>query len=162
MTLQPGTMLGPHEILSLLGVGGMGEVYKGRDTRLDRLVAIKTLPAHLADRPEVRERFEREAKTIANLKHPNICVLYDIGHQDGGDYLVMEYLEGETLAARLQKGILPLDQVLKYSMEIADALDKAHRAGVTHRDIKPGNIMLVPGTGSKTSTKLLDFGLAKL
>ena len=135
----------------------MGEVYKARDTRLDRIVAIKVLPTHLADRSELRERFEREAKTIASLNHPHICVLYDIGHQDGIDYLVMEYLEGETLAQRLQKGPLPIQQVLQYAIEIADALDKAHRKGITHRDLKPGNIML-----TKSGTKLLDFGLAKL
>ena len=135
----------------------MGEVYKARDTRLDRIVAIKVLPTHLADRAELRERFEREAKTIASLNHPHICTLYDIGHQDDVDFLVMEYLEGETLAQRLLKGPLPLDQVLQYAIEIADALDKAHRKGVTHRDLKPGNIML-----TKSGTKLLDFGLAKL
>src|SRR3990170_7018619 len=105
--LKPGTKLGPYEILSQIGAGGMGEVYKGRDTRLERLVAVKTLPAHLAERPELRERFKREAHAIANLKHAHICVLYDIGHQDGIDYLVMEYLEGETLAERLQKGAVP-------------------------------------------------------
>ena len=135
----------------------MGEVYRARDTRLDRIVAIKVLPSHLADRPELRERFEREARTIASLNHPHICTLHDIGQQDGIDYLVMEYLEGETLAHRLQKGPLPLEQMLQYAIEIADALDKAHRKGVTHRDLKPGNIML-----TKTGTKLLDFGLAKL
>src|SRR6202162_5401287 len=157
MAILPGTRLGPYEILTAIGAGGMGEVYKARDTRLDRIVAIKVLPAHLADRSELRERFEREAKTIASLNHPHICVLYDIGEQDGIDYLVMEYLEGETLAQRLQKGPLPLDQVLRYAIEIADALDKAHRKGITHRDLKPGNIML-----TKSGTKLLDFGLAKL
>jgi len=135
----------------------MGEVYKARDTRLDRIVAIKVLPTHLADRAELRDRFEREAKTIASLNHPHICVLYDIGQQDGIDYLVMEYLEGETLAQRLQKGPLPIEQVLQYAIEIADALDKAHRKGITHRDLKPGNVML-----TKSGTKLLDFGLAKL
>jgi serine/threonine-protein kinase len=135
----------------------MGEVYRARDTRLDRIVAIKVLPPHLADRSELRERFEREAKTIASLNHPHICVLHDIGQQDGIDYLVMEYLEGETLAQRLHKGPLPLEQVLQFAVEIADALDKAHRKGVTHRDLKPGNIML-----TKSGTKLLDFGLAKL
>ena len=155
--LKPGTKLGPHEILSLLGAGGMGEVYKARDSRLDRLVAIKILPAHLADRPELRERFEREARAIASLKHPHICVLYDVGQQDGVHYLVMEHLEGVTLAERLKKGPLPLDEVLQYAVEIADALDKAHRATVTHRDIKPANIML-----TKEGSKLLDFGLAKL
>jgi len=135
----------------------MGEVYKARDTRLDRTVAIKVLPTHLADRAELRERFEREAKTIASLNHPHICTLYDTGHQDEIDFLVMEYIEGETLAQRLQKGALPIQQVLQYAIEIADALDKAHRKGITHRDLKPGNIML-----TKSGTKLLDFGLAKL
>jgi Tol biopolymer transport system component len=135
----------------------MGEVYKARDTRLDRIVAIKVLPTHLADRSELRERFEREGRTIASLNHPHICTLHDIGQQDGIDYLVMEYLEGETLAHRLLKGSLPLDQVLQFAIEISDALDKAHRKGVTHRDLKPGNIML-----TKAGTKLLDFGLAKL
>jgi serine/threonine protein kinase len=157
MTIRAGTKLGPYEILNAIGAGGMGEVYKARDTRLDRIVAIKILPAHLADRAELRERFEREAKTIASLNHPHICTLYDTGHQDDIDFLVMEYLEGETLAQRLQKGALPLEQVLQYAIEISDALDKAHRKGVTHRDLKPGNIML-----TKTGTKLLDFGLAKL
>jgi Tol biopolymer transport system component len=157
MPLSAGTKLGPYEVLSAIGAGGMGEVYKARDTRLDRIVAIKVLPTHLADRSELRERFEREAKTIASLNHPHICVLHDIGQQDGIDYLVMEYLEGETLAQRLLKGPLPLEQVLRYAIEISDALDKAHRKGVTHRDLKPGNIML-----TKSGTKLLDFGLAKL
>jgi eukaryotic-like serine/threonine-protein kinase len=157
MAILSGKRLGPYEILSAIGAGGMGEVYRARDTRLDRTVAIKVLPTHLADRSELRERFEREARTVASLNHPHICTLYDIGHQDGTDYLVMEYLEGETLAQRLAKGPLPLDQVLQYAIEIADALDKAHRKGVTHRDLKPGNIML-----TKSGTKLLDFGLAKL
>jgi eukaryotic-like serine/threonine-protein kinase len=157
MAILPGRRLGPYEILSAIGAGGMGEVYKARDTRLDRIVAIKVLPAHLADRAELRERFDREAKTIASLNHPHICTLYDTGHQDDIDFLVMEYLEGETLAQRLQKGALPIQQVLQYAIEIADALDKAHRKGVTHRDLKPGNIML-----TKSGTKLLDFGLAKL
>jgi Tol biopolymer transport system component/predicted Ser/Thr protein kinase len=157
MPILPGRRLGPYEILSAIGAGGMGEVYKARDTRLDRIVAIKVLPTHLADRSELHERFDREAKTIASLNHPHICVLQDIGHQDGTDYLVMEYLEGETLAQRLLKGSLPIQQVLQYAIEIADALDKAHRKGITHRDLKPGNIML-----TKSGTKLLDFGLAKL
>src|ERR1700674_76171 len=157
MAILPGRRLGPYEILSSIGAGGMGEVYKARDTRLDRIVAIKVLPAHLADRAEWRERFEREAKTIASLNHPHICTLHDIGHQDEIDFLVMEYLEGETLAQRLAKGALPIQQVLQYAIEISDALDKAHRKGVTHRDLKPGNIMI-----TKTGTKLLDFGLAKL
>jgi eukaryotic-like serine/threonine-protein kinase len=155
--LNAGAKLGPYEILSSVGAGGMGEVYRARDTRLNRIVAIKVLPAHLADKPELRERFEREARTIASLNHPHICTLHDIGQQDGVDYLVMEYLEGETLAQRLLKGPLPLEQVLQYAIEISDALDKAHRKGVTHRDLKPGNIMI-----TKSGTKLLDFGLAKL
>jgi serine/threonine-protein kinase len=157
MGLRTGTQLGPYEILSAVGAGGMGEVYRARDTRLDRIVAVKILSDHLSDRAELRERFEREARTIASLNHPHICTLHDIGHQHGSDFLVMEYLEGETLAERLKKGPLPLDQVLQYAIEIADALDKAHRKGITHRDLKPGNIMI-----TKSGTKLLDFGLAKL
>src|ERR1700739_1003237 len=157
MPIESGRRLGPYEILTAIGAGGMGEVYRARDTRLDRTVAIKVLPTHLADRSELRERFEREAKTIASLNHPHICTLYDTGHQDGTDYLVMEYIEGETLALRLRKGALPVGQVLQYAIEIADALDKAHRKGITHRDLKPGNIML-----TKSGAKLLDFGLAKL
>src|ERR1039458_8875048 len=157
MSVNAGTRFGPYEILSAAGAGGMGEVYRARDARLGRAVAIKILPVHLADRADLRERFDREARTIAGLNHPHICTLYDVGHQDGTDYLVMEYLEGETLAQRLQKGLLPLDQVLRYAIEIADALDKAHRKGITHRDLKPGNIML-----TKSGAKLLDFGLAKL
>src|SRR6201982_2719740 len=157
MGLHIGTQLGPYEILSAIGAGGMGEVYRARDTRLERTVAIKVLPAHLADKRDLRERFEREARTIASLNHPHICTLHDIGHQDGTDYLVMEYLEGETLAERLKKGPLPLNQVLRNAIEIADALDKAHRRGITHRDLKPGNIMV-----TKSGAKLLDFGLAKL
>ena len=157
MAILPGRRLGPYEILSAIGAGGMGEVYKARDTRLDRTVAIKILPEHLADRPELRDRFDREAKTIASLNHPHICTLFDTGRQDGTDFLVLEYIEGETLAQRLTKGPLPLQQVLQHAIEIADALDKAHRKGITHRDLKPGNIML-----TKSGTKLLDFGLAKL
>src|SRR5579864_8951920 len=157
MAISLGLRLGPYEILSAIGVGGMGEVYRAKDTRLDRIVAIKVLPPHLADSPELKERFEREARTIGSLNHPHICTLYDIGHQDGTDFLVMEYLEGDTLAQRLVKGRPPLDQVLQYAIEIADALDKAHHKGITHRDLKPRNIML-----TKSGTKLLDFGLAKL
>src|SRR6202162_5348927 len=157
MPILPGRRLGPFEILSAIGAGGMGEVYRAKDTRLHRIVAIKVLPPNLADSPELRERLEREARTIGSLNHPHICTLHDIGHQDGTDFLVMEYLEGETLAHRLTKGPLPLDHVLQYAIEIADALDKAHRKGITHRDLKPGNIML-----TKSGTKLLDFGLAKL
>src|ERR1700676_4906671 len=157
MPLDPGTRLGPYEILAPLGEGGMGKVYKARDTRLDRLVAIKLLQADIADRPELQERFEREARTVASLNHPHICTLYDIGHQDNAGFLVMEYLEGETLAQRLESGPLPLEEVLRYATEIADALDKAHSKGVIHRDLKPANIML-----TSTGSKLLDFGLAKL
>ena len=134
----------------------MGEVYRARDTRLERTVAIKILPAHLSSDPVRKQRFEREAKTISGLNHPNICVLYDVGAQDGVDYLVMEFVEGETLAKRLEKGPLPLEQVLKLGGQIADAMDKAHRSGVVHRDLKPGNIML-----TSTGAKVLDFGLAK-
>src|SRR6516165_11060303 len=126
MALSSGTKLGPYEIQSRLGAGGMGEVYRARDTRLDRTVAIKILPAHLSDNAEAKQRFEREAKTISSLNHPHICVLYDVGHQDGTDYLVMECVEGETLAKRLEKGPLPLEQVLRYGSQIAEALDKAH------------------------------------
>jgi Tol biopolymer transport system component len=155
--LTPGTRLGSYEIVAAIGAGGMGEVYRARDTRLHRDVAIKVLASNMAHRADLRERFEREARTIAGLNHPHICVLHDIGHQDGLDYLVMEYLEGETLAARLKRGPLPLAQALQYGAEIGDALDKAHRKGVTHRDLKPGNIIL-----TRTGAKLLDFGLAKL
>jgi Tol biopolymer transport system component/predicted Ser/Thr protein kinase len=157
MALAQGTRLGSYEVVAQIGAGGMGEVYRALDTRLDRIVAIKVLPSHLAGKPELRERFEREARTIASLNHPHICTLYDIGHQDGTDFLVMEHLEGETLAQRLLKGPLQLEQVLQYAIEIADALDKAHSKGITHRDLKPGNIML-----TKAGAKLLDFGLAKL
>lgn len=154
--LAPGTQLGPYEIMASLGAGGMGEVYRARDTRLERTVAIKILPAHLSSDPVRKLRFEREAKAISGLNHPNICGLYDVGHQDGMDYLIMECAEGETLARRLEDGPLPLEQVLKFGMQIADALDKAHRNRVVHRDLKPNNIMLTP-----TGAKLLDFGLAK-
>jgi serine/threonine protein kinase len=156
MALASGTKLGPYEIKSPLGAGGMGEVYRARDTRLDRPVAIKILPPQFTADPVSKQRFEREAKTISSLNHPHICVLYDIGHQEGIDYIVMECLEGETLAKRLEKGPLPLDQTLKYGAQIAEALDKAHRHGIVHRDLKPGNIML-----TATGAKLLDFGLAK-
>ena len=134
----------------------MGEVYRARDTRLDRVVAIKVLPSHLADAPDLQERFEREARAVAALNHPHICTLHDVGRQDDTAFLVMEHLEGETLAARLEKGALPVDQALRYAIQIADALDKAHSAGIVHRDLKPANIMLV-----RTGAKLLDFGLAK-
>ena len=156
MALSEGTRLGPYEILAPLGAGGMGEVYRAKDMRLDREVAIKVLPQHLSRSPEFKQRFEREAKSISQLTHPHICTLYDVGHHDGTDFLVMELLEGETVAQRLTKGALPIEQVLRHGVEIASALDAAHRKGVVHRDLKPGNIML-----TKSGAKLLDFGLAK-
>src|SRR6266516_481810 len=156
MPLATGTRLGPYEILSPIGAGGMGEVYQARDTRLERTVAVKVLPRHLSENSDVRLRFEREAKTISSLSHPHICALYDVGNQDGVEYLVMEFLEGETLAERLARGPLPLEQTLRHGIEIADALDKAHRQGIVHRDLKPGNVMV-----TKSGIKLLDFGLAK-
>jgi serine/threonine-protein kinase len=157
MTLTAGKRLGSYEILALIGAGGMGEVYRARDTRLDRIVAIKVLPELVASDPGFKQRFEREAKAISSLSHPHICTLYDVGREGDVEYLVMELLEGETVAQRLAKGPLPFPQVLRYGGEIAEALDRAHRQGVTHRDLKPGNIML-----TKTGAKLLDFGLAKL
>src|SRR5689334_4319054 len=156
MSLPPGTRLGPYEIVAPIGAGGMGEVYRARDTRLGRDVAIKILPQHLADTPEARQRFEREARAVSSLNHPHICTLYDVGHQDGTDYLVMEFLEGESLAKRLERGPLATPELLRIAIEIADALEKAHRQGVVHRDLKPGNIVLTKG-----GAKLLDFGLAK-
>ncbi len=157
MTLSPGTRLGPYELGAPIGAGGMGEVYRAKDTRLERTVAVKVLPAHLTSSPESRQRFEREAKTISQLSHPHICALYDVGREGETDYLVMEYLEGDTLAERLAKGPLPLELTLRYGSEIADALEKAHRQGIVHRDLKPGNVML-----TKSGVKLLDFGLAKV
>jgi Tol biopolymer transport system component len=157
MPLLAGTQLGPYEIQSALGAGGMGEVYRALDRRLGRLVAIKVLPAQIAGKPEIRQRFEREARAIARLSHPHIRALYDIGQQDGVDFLVMEYLEGETLSTTLAAGRLGADQVLRYGLQIAEALDKAHREGFIHRDLKPANIML-----TKEGAKLLDFGLARL
>jgi eukaryotic-like serine/threonine-protein kinase len=156
MALTSGTKLGPYQIESLLGAGGMGEVYRARDTRLDRTVAIKILTQGVADTPEVRQRFEREARAVSSLNHPHICVLYDVGNQGGIEYLVMEYLDGETLAARIAKSPLSTAELLRYASQIADALDKAHRQGIVHRDLKPANVML-----TKTGAKLLDFGLAK-
>jgi eukaryotic-like serine/threonine-protein kinase len=156
MALTSGTKLGPYEIQSPLGAGGMGEVYRGVDTRLDRVVAIKVLASHLSSSPELRQRMEREGRAISSLNHPHICHLYDIGSQDGTDYLVMEFLQGETLAERLRKGAMPLNEIYKIGIAIAEALAVAHRQGIVHRDLKPGNIMLTPG-----GAKLMDFGLAK-
>jgi serine/threonine protein kinase/Tol biopolymer transport system component len=156
MPLSTGTQLGPYEVLSPAGAGGMGEVYRARDTRLGRDVAIKVLPPHLASSPDLRARLDREAKAISSLQHPHICTLFDIGHQDGVDYLVMEFLEGETLADRLKKGPLPTDELLRIAIQVADALEKAHRQGIVHRDLKPGNVML-----TRSGAKLMDFGLAK-
>src|SRR5713101_5138856 len=152
MTMSSGTRLGPYEIVAPIGAGGMGEVYKARDTRLDRNVAVKILPAEFSQNEQFKVRFEREAKTISQLSHPNICALYDVGE----NYIVMELLDGESLADRLAKGPLPLREVLKYGVQIAEALGKAHREGVIHRDLKPGNVMI-----TKSGAKLLDFGLAK-
>ncbi|HUM01215.1 MAG TPA: protein kinase [Thermoanaerobaculia bacterium] len=156
MTLAAGTRLGPYEIVSPIGAGGMGEVYKARDTRLDRTVAVKILPTRFSEDAEMKQRFEREAKAISALTHVNICALYDVGTYEGTEYLVMEHLEGQTLAERLADGALPPDLLLKVSIEIAAALGSAHHAGIIHRDLKPGNVML-----TKSGVKLLDFGLAK-
>src|SRR6202451_3876581 len=156
MALSAGTKFGPYEIESPLGEGGMGEVYRARDLRLDRAVAIKVLASHLSSSPELKQRMEREARAISALNHPYICHLYDIGSQDGTDYLVMEFLEGETLAERLRKGALPLNEVFRVGIAVAEALAVAHRSGIVHRDLKPGNIMLTAG-----GAKLMDFGLAK-
>src|SRR5215813_8500549 len=156
--LPQGTRLGPYVIQFLIGAGGMGEVYRARDTRLDRIVALKILPASSASDTLRRQRLQREARAISALQHPHICTLYDVGQQDGVDYLVMELLEGETLAARLEKSKFSLDQVLTYGIEIADALDAAQHRGIIHRDLKPGNIFLT----SHGECKVLDFGLAKV
>jgi len=171
LTLLPGISLGPYRIEAPLGQGGMGEVYEARDTRLDRTVAIKVLPEHIAGDLESKQRFEREARAVAALNHPNICHLYDIGSEESSagpgrriDYLVLEYLDGETLAQRLERGALPLDEALRIAIEIADAIDKAHEQGIVHRDLKPGNVMLTKaGTTAQglPHAKLLDFGLAK-
>src|SRR5258708_10870506 len=155
MPLSSGTRLGVYEVVAPLGAGGMGEVYRARDTRLDRVVAIKVLPEQLAADPQFRDRFDREARAISALDHPHICALYDVGQQDGTAYLVMQYLEGETLADRLTKGALPLDQAFQVAIQIADALATAHQAGIIHRDLKPGNIML-----TKAGAKLLAFVFA--
>src|SRR5882762_6616756 len=156
MGIAAGTKLGPYEIQSPLGAGGMGEVYRARDTRLERDVAVKVLPASLASDANLRQRLEREAKAVSKLSHPHICTLHDIGHQDGVDFLVMELVDGETLEHRLTKGPLPPEQTLRFAAQIADALAKAHKMGITHRDLKPANIML-----TKAGAKLMDFGLAK-
>ena len=157
MSLEAGTKLGPYEIIEQAGAGGMGEVYKAKDTRLDRIVAIKVLPATFALNEDIKQRFEREAKTISSLNHPNICTLFDVGKQDGLQYLVMEFIEGETLSDRIKRSPIQMKEFLEISIQVADALDKAHRQGLIHRDLKPGNIML-----TKSGAKLLDFGLAKI
>ena len=163
MPLDPGTRLGPYQVECALGAGGMGEVYRARDTRLDRSVAIKVLSGALVSDPHFRERFDREARAISQLAHPNICTLYDVGDCDGSPFLVMELLDGESLEARLAAGALPVGPALKIAIDVATALDTAHRAGIVHRDLKPGNIFLVrSATASAPPTaKLLDFGLAK-
>src|SRR5438552_3862444 len=163
MALAVGTRVGPYEIQAPLGAGGMGEVYKARDTRLDRTVAIKVLPAALALDPAFRGRFDREARAISQLSHPHICALYDVGEHQGTSFLVMEHLEGETLAARLERGALKVDEAARIGIEIAEALAAAHRAGIIHRDLKPANVFLIRGGASSSSphAKLLDFGLAK-
>ncbi|MDX1632719.1 MAG: protein kinase, partial [Thermoanaerobaculia bacterium] len=157
MTLEKGRRLGPYEILSPIGAGGMGEVYEAKDTRLNRTVAIKVLPEGLAENPERRARFEREARTVSQLSHPHVCTLHDVGEEQGLHFLVMEHLEGETLAERLESGALPLEETLRYGAQIAEALDAAHRQGVIHRDLKPANVML-----TDSGVKLLDFGLARV
>src|SRR3954462_9655746 len=156
MALSSGSKLGPYEILAPIGAGGMGEVYRANDTRLDRVVAIKILPDPLAEFSNAKQRFDREARAISSLNHPHICVLHDVGSENGTSYIVMEFVQGESLEARLQRGPLPLKQALECGVQICDALEKAHRAGIVHRDLKPGNIML-----SAAGAKLLDFGLAK-
>src|SRR3984885_1547764 len=156
MALASGTRLGPYEIQSPLGAGGMGEVYRAKDTRLNRTVAIKVLPSHLSSNTDLKQRFEREAKAISSLNHPRICTLHDVGHQDDIDFLVMECLEGESLAERLRKWPLSLKELLKIGIEVCEALEAAQKAGIVHRDLKPANIML-----TKNGAKLMDFGLAK-
>src|SRR4051812_13629787 len=156
MPLAPGTRFGAYEIVGPLGAGGMGEVYRARDTRLERTVAIKVLNSQLVASTELRARFEREAKIISQLQHPHICVLHDVGSENGAEYLVMEFLDGEALAEKVKRGPLPVAELLKIATEIADALSRAHKAGIIHRDLKPGNVML-----TKSGAKLLDFGLAK-
>ncbi|KAA3632148.1 MAG: serine/threonine protein kinase, partial [Calditrichaeota bacterium] len=157
MSLEAGKSLGPYKIIEKAGAGGMGEVFKAQDTRLDRIVAVKILPAKVAGMPDFKQRFEREAKAISSLNHANICTLYDIGKEDGYDFLVMEYIEGETLADRLAKGQMSYEETLNISIKIASALDTAHQKGLIHRDIQPANVML-----TKDGAKLMDFGLAKV
>jgi len=154
---MPDRRLGPYEVLSRIGAGGMGEVFKAHDPRLDRFVAIKVLPESVSSTPEERARFEREARTLASLSHPHICTIFDAGHQDGTDYLVMEFLDGQTLAQKLETGPLPLRESIRIALQIVDALDKAHARGIVHRDLKPGNVMMIGW-----DAKLLDFGLAQL
>jgi serine/threonine protein kinase len=164
MSLSVGARLGPYEIVAPLGAGGMGEVYKARDTRLDRIVAIKILPHTLAADAQFRERFDREARAISALDHPHICALYDVGDVDGTAFLVMQFIEGETLDARIARGALPIAEALSLAKQIADALDRAHRAGIVHRDLKPGNVIVArtgAGPTGSPQAKLLDFGLAK-
>ena len=151
------TRLGPYELMSSIGRGGMGEVYRGRDTRLNRTVAVKVLPPDMAHSAEARRRFQREAQAIAALNHRHVCAVHDVGHDDGVDFLVMEYVDGESLASRLRRGPMPLDEVLARGIEILDALAHAHESGIVHRDLKPSNIML-----TKSGAKLLDFGIAAL
>ena len=162
MPLAPGARLGPYVVEAPIGAGGMGEVYRARDTRLDRTVAIKILPAHVGADRRLRARFEREARLLSSLDHPNICVLHDVGREGDVSFVVMQSPDGETLAARLARGPLPLGEALRYAIEIAGALDRAHRAGILHRDLKPGNIMLTRPARQESSATLLDFGLAKI
>jgi len=156
MALQPSSRLGPYEVIALLGAGGQGEVYRARDIRLEREVAIKVLPERLSSDPSLKQRLEREAKAISKLSHPHICALYDIGYQDGAVFLVMELVEGETLDNRLRKGPLPPELTIRLAAQIAAGLGTAHKLGIVHRDLKPGNVML-----TKNGAKLMDFGLAK-
>src|SRR3954454_25311649 len=156
MPFSPGTRFGRYEITTMLGAGGMGEVYRARDSRLDRDVAVKVLATHITGSQDAKSRLEREARALSALQHPHICSLYDIGHQDGVDYLVMEYLQGEPLSKRIERGPVPLNEALEIGISLADALDQAHQHGLIHRDLKPANVMLTP-----VGAKLLDFGLVK-
>ncbi len=157
MPLETGTQLGPYEIVSAIGAGGMGEVYKARDTRLDRTVAIKVLPEHIASDPEMQQRFEHEARVVAALSHPHICTLYDVGKHEGRPFIAMELLEGQVLSQRMGRHAVRIEQVVEWGLQVADGLAAAHAKGIVHRDIKPGNIFITPGE----SAKILDFGLAK-